>query len=305
MRRLARRRRCAGSTPGTWPVRWRLAAASAGLTLVILLALRRRDRPGRDAADPRRLQPRGAAAPPRPWPRELRIVYTPFGQPASAGPQLDDFVLPDDASVAGLRRRRQPDQAQHRRRRPRAAAARALRPTAACGSRPRGSSDDRRHRDRLRPVRAQPRPRRLDDRPALALHRSPGSSAAPCSPASPALAIAGRAMRPISSLTATAREIADTARPLPPHARAEGRRRGRRAGADARADAALARRRPRRARGGDAEAARVRRRRLARAAHAADQHPRQPRAAAGLARAARAEPRTGRWSTRRCAPRGG
>ena len=44
-----------------------------------------------------------------------------------------------------------------------------------------------------------------------------------------------------------------------------------------------------RARGGDEEAARVRRRRLPRAAHAADQHPRQPRAAAGLP--ARARPR--------------
>jgi signal transduction histidine kinase len=85
--------------PSRWPVRWRLAAASAGLTLVILLAFgavvgqmatsRVRDDFNREVS--------GAA---QALAREFRIVYTPVGAiPLKGGPRLDDFVRPDDASA--------------------------------------------------------------------------------------------------------------------------------------------------------------------------------------------------------------
>ena len=119
------------------------------------------------------------------------------------------------------------------------------------------------------------------------------------------VAIARRAMRPISSLTATAREIAETGDPSRhmPQPRADDEvgelaqtlEQMLRSLDAARAEREAALKQP----------ARVRRRRLARAAHAADQHPRQPRAAAGLAARSRRARTSGRWSTRRCAPRGG
>jgi two-component system, OmpR family, sensor kinase len=92
MRRLLRK-------PARWPVRWRLAAVSAGLTLVILLAFgavigqvtssRVRDDFNREV--------RGAA---QTLAREFRIVYTPLGRLSiKQGPRLDDFVRPDEASA--------------------------------------------------------------------------------------------------------------------------------------------------------------------------------------------------------------
>ncbi len=85
--------------PNSWPVRWRLAGVSAGLTLAILLVFgaiigqlatsRIRDdfnREVRDAAQ-------ALAA-------EFRIVYTPLGTLSlQRGPELDDFVRPDGASA--------------------------------------------------------------------------------------------------------------------------------------------------------------------------------------------------------------
>ncbi len=82
------------------------------------------------------------------------------------------------------------------------------------------------------------------------------------------IAIAGRAMRPVSTLTATAREIASTRDPSLRIPGAGDRRRGGRAGPHAGPDASRARRGALRDRADDAGAARVRRRRLARAAHA-------------------------------------
>ena len=85
--------------PSRWPVRWRLAAASAGLTLVILLAFgavigqmttsRVRDDFNREVT--------GAS---QTLAREFRIVYTPLGRISfKQGPRLDDFVRPDGASA--------------------------------------------------------------------------------------------------------------------------------------------------------------------------------------------------------------
>src|SRR4249920_1958896 len=85
--------------PTRWPVRWRLAAVSAGLTLVILLAFgavigqvttnRVRDDFNSEVS--------GAA---QTLAREFRIVYTPLGTISfQQGPRLDDFVRPDEASA--------------------------------------------------------------------------------------------------------------------------------------------------------------------------------------------------------------
>jgi signal transduction histidine kinase len=79
-------------------VRWRLAAVSSGLTFVILVLFggaigqiatqRIRD----DFNGEVRSAVQILAG-------EFRVVYTPFGSEARRGPQLDAFVLPDDASA--------------------------------------------------------------------------------------------------------------------------------------------------------------------------------------------------------------
>ncbi len=85
--------------PRSWPVRWRLAAVSSGLTFVILVLFggaigqiatqRIRD----DFNNEVRSAVQILAG-------ELRIVQPPFGEPeARGGPQLNAFVLPDDASA--------------------------------------------------------------------------------------------------------------------------------------------------------------------------------------------------------------
>jgi two-component system OmpR family sensor kinase len=85
--------------PNSWPVRWRLAAVSAGLTLAILLVFgavigqvatsRIRDDFNREVS--------GAA---QTLAGEFRIVYTPLGTISfQHGPRLDDFVRPDSASA--------------------------------------------------------------------------------------------------------------------------------------------------------------------------------------------------------------
>ncbi len=85
--------------PSHWPVRWRLAAVSAGLTLAILLAFgavigqvatsRIHDDFDREV--------RSAA---QTLAGEFRIVYTPIGTAfGKRGPELDDFVRPDEASA--------------------------------------------------------------------------------------------------------------------------------------------------------------------------------------------------------------
>ncbi len=87
--------------PRGWPLRWRLAAVSAGLTLAILMLFgavvggvatqRIRDDFDNEV---------GNAA--RTLATEFRVVYTPVGTFAQEGPRLNDFVLPDDASARVL-----------------------------------------------------------------------------------------------------------------------------------------------------------------------------------------------------------
>src|SRR3954462_5097888 len=83
--------------PSSWPVRWRLAGVSAGLTLVILLVFgavigqvatsRIRDDFNRQVS--------GAA---QALAAESRVFNTLLG-PRFRGPELDDFVHPDGASA--------------------------------------------------------------------------------------------------------------------------------------------------------------------------------------------------------------
>ena len=88
--------------PGSWPLRWRLAAVSAGLTLVILMlfgaivgtAATQRIR------DDFNNEVRAAA---QILASEFKVEYPAFGPPrAREGPRLNDFVLPDDASARVL-----------------------------------------------------------------------------------------------------------------------------------------------------------------------------------------------------------
>jgi signal transduction histidine kinase len=88
--------------PGSWPLRWRLAAVSAGLTLVILMlfgavigavATQR-------IRDDFNSEVRSAA---QILASEFKVEYPAFGPPrAREGPRLNDFVLPDDASARVL-----------------------------------------------------------------------------------------------------------------------------------------------------------------------------------------------------------
>ena len=85
--------------PRSWPVRWRLAAASAGLTLAILLVFggaigqiatqRIRDDFNNEVRSAVQILA-----------NEYQVVYPPLGTPeAVKGPQLNTFVLPNDASA--------------------------------------------------------------------------------------------------------------------------------------------------------------------------------------------------------------
>jgi two-component system OmpR family sensor kinase len=87
--------------PGSWPLRWRLAAVSAGLTLAILMLFgaviggvatqRIRD----DFNSEVRSAVQILAA-------EFKIEYGALGAQVREGPRLADFVLPDDASARVL-----------------------------------------------------------------------------------------------------------------------------------------------------------------------------------------------------------
>jgi two-component system, OmpR family, sensor kinase len=84
--------------PRNWPVRWRLAATSAGLTLVILLIFG--GVIGQVATQRARSEfNREVDAATQTLAAELRIVNTPTGAYLISGPGLDDFALPNDATV--------------------------------------------------------------------------------------------------------------------------------------------------------------------------------------------------------------
>jgi signal transduction histidine kinase len=87
--------------PGSWPLRWRLAAVSASLTLVILMlfgaviggvATQR-------IRDDFNSEVRSAA---QILAGEFKIEYGSFRTYVQKGPRLNDFVLPDDASARVL-----------------------------------------------------------------------------------------------------------------------------------------------------------------------------------------------------------
>ena len=206
--RIAGRGCCA---PAHWPVRWRLAAVSAGLTLVILLALRRRDRQvaTQRIRDDFNSEVDGAA---QILAGEFRIDLHAASAPQSQdGPRLDDFVLPDDASarvfdVNGNLLEQSSGAAD-------------LGPARA------GLSDHGEIRvatgrsldEAARPTGYVQYGRSLEhvdstvDR--LWLFIAAGILGGTLLASLAGVAIAGRAMRPISSLTATAREIAATGDP--------------------------------------------------------------------------------------------
>jgi two-component system, OmpR family, sensor kinase len=85
-------------SPRDWPVRWRLAATSAALTLAILLLFGAvigtiaTDRVRSEFNDEVDAAAQTLAA-------ELRVINTPTGALLIEGPGLDDFALPHDASV--------------------------------------------------------------------------------------------------------------------------------------------------------------------------------------------------------------
>jgi two-component system, OmpR family, sensor kinase len=84
--------------PGSWPLRWRIAASSAGLTLVILLAFAAAigSVATQRIRDDFNGEVNGAV---QTLASELRIADTPTGSYLTTGPGLDDFVLPNDATV--------------------------------------------------------------------------------------------------------------------------------------------------------------------------------------------------------------
>jgi len=194
-----------------WPVRWQLAAASAGLTLAILLVFgaivgqlatsRIRDDFNREVRDAAQT----LAA-------EFQIVYTPLGTiSVRRGPELDDFVRPDGASVrifdAGGNLRQQSSDARY------------------LGPLEVGLADYGQMRVATVPVTTEDGivtgyveyGRSIAHVDAtverLWLLIAAGILVGTLLASLAGVAIAARAMRPISALTATARQIADTSDP--------------------------------------------------------------------------------------------
>jgi signal transduction histidine kinase len=200
--------------PRSWPVRWRLAAVSSGLTLAILLLFG--GLIGQIATqrirDDFNSEVRSAA---QILAGEFRVVYTTFGSEAH-GPQLDAFVLPDDASarVFDLNGNLLEESTG----------------SAKLGTPKLGLSDHGEMRVATAPIASESSTttgfvqygRSLDHVDSTVervwLLIAAGILGGTLLASLAGLAIAGRAMRPIASLTATAREIAttrDTSRRMP------------------------------------------------------------------------------------------
>ncbi len=196
--------------PRSWPVRWRLASVSAGLTLLILLVVGgaigqiTTQRIRNDFDD----EVRGAA---QILASKARIIYPLFSEPQlQRSPQLESFVLPDDASA------RLYDVNEHLRGRA---------GTADLGPRHEGITDYDGYRVATERI--------LDEQGQISGYVQYGRSiehvdstidrvwflifagilAGTVLASLAGVAIAGRAMRPVSALTAKAREIAMTRDP--------------------------------------------------------------------------------------------
>jgi signal transduction histidine kinase len=197
--------------PRSWPVRWRLAAVSSGLTLAILVLFG--GAIGQIATQRIRSDFNGeVGSAVKILASEFRIVYPAFGEPeARRGPQLDAFVLPDDASARVFD-----------------ASGKLLEQStgsAALGPPRPGLSDHGAMRVATAPIASETGTitgyvqygRSLDhvestvDRVWLLIVG--GILGGTLLASFAGVAIAGRAMRPIASLTATAREIAATRDP--------------------------------------------------------------------------------------------
>ncbi len=196
--------------PGGWPLRWRLAAVSAGLTLVILMlfgavvggvATQR-------IRDDFNSEVRGAA---QILSSKLRVIYPFFSEPqVQTTPQLQSFVLPDDASARIFDVEKQ---------------LRGRAGSANLGPLEEGSTSYNGYRvvteriiDERGQVTGYVQYGRSTDHVESTIDRlwlfiAAGVLAGTLLASLAGLAIAGRAMRPIASLTATAREIATTRDP--------------------------------------------------------------------------------------------
>ena len=208
----APRRRRRRLRPGTWPVRWRLAAASAGLTLAILLvfgavignlaAERVRSDFNRELAGRR---PTLAA--------ESGSTRHRVRARSSPGLHLKDFASPNGAIGPDLQRPAASSSTTARRRSTSGRRFAASTTSARCGSPPpriySGASGSSPATSSTAAARSTSTRRST----ALWLLIAAGVLGGTLLASLAGLAIAGRAMRPIASLTATARQIAATRDP--------------------------------------------------------------------------------------------
>jgi two-component system, OmpR family, sensor kinase len=197
--------------PKSWPVRWRLALVSAGLTFLILLLFG--GLIGKIATERIRDDFNGeVSSAVKILAGQIQVVYPPFGEPeAREGPQLNAFVLPDDASA------RVYDVEGH--------LINSSRDAAPLGRLKRGLSDFHGMRVATEPILNETRAitgyvqygRSLDHVEATIgrvwLLIFGGILVGTLLAVVAGVAIARRAMRPVASLTATAREIATTRDP--------------------------------------------------------------------------------------------
>ena len=205
--------------PRAWPVRWRLAAVSSGLTLVILMIF------GGVLGQIATTRIRGdfnsevhEAA--EVLSSELHVTERLTGGLQVTGPALGTYVLPDDASVRVFDRAGELAAEENGRR---------------LGEpERRGTKEENGLRvetavlaDRSGYVQYGRSTAHVDDTiDRIWLLIVAGILGGTFLASLAGVAIASRAMRPIAALTASAKEISET-RDLPPHARAAGRRRGR------------------------------------------------------------------------------
>ncbi len=274
-------------SPSRWPVRWRIAGVSAGLTFAILLVFAAgvgRLVENRLRADFRdELEAKASELALTVGPRWIRSAVSPRSMRAP----LDKIAQGADGSDPHRRRGGQRAMVTDERPLP-SPAARNQSLLASCEvatSQVQPLASERPDPSYVQFARDHDELDATIDRLWLFLGVGVGGGALLATLAG--LWIAQRAMRPIAGLTATAREIATTRDPSLSMPAAECRGRGGRARPDARLDAPRARRGTDRVPADGPGTARVHRRCFARAANAAHKHPREPRAAPGAPRGRR------------------